>query len=308
MLEKQTIVAAFYQFIKLDDLAALRAKLLVFCEQQKIKGTILLAAEGINATVSGSRTAIDQLCAFLNGDGRFENLEYKESLYDKDPFYRMKVKLKKEIVTLGVPGTDPNSKTGKYVSSGQWNELISEPDVFVIDVRNDYECEIGSFKNATSSNTKTFRDFPDYVKNNLNPAKHKKIAMFCTGGIRCEKASAYMLEQGFDDVYQLHGGILRYLEEIPEEKSLWEGECFVFDGRVAVNQSLDKGDYEACYSCRHPVSIEDRQSEHYLEGVSCPKCFHTLSPDRRERLHERQKQVRLAEQKNMQHIGARQQN
>ncbi len=305
---KKTIVAAFYQFIALDDYADLRPALLELCEGQNIKGTVLLAAEGINATVSGSREAIDRLQAFLEADGRFNNLEYKESSFNQDPFYRMKVKLKKEIVTLGVPGIDPNNKTGKYVSSHEWNKLISDPDVILIDVRNDYESEIGSFKNATFPNTKNFRDFPEYVKNNLETVKHKKIAMFCTGGIRCEKASSFMLDTGFEDVYQLHGGILRYLKDIPGEDSLWEGECFVFDGRVAVNHALEKGEYEACFSCRHPVSIEEQKSEYYLEGVSCPKCFHTLSPERRKNLQERQRQVRLAEERKQQHIGARYQN
>jgi UPF0176 protein len=305
---KQIIVAAFYRFVTLDDLVGLKPELLSLCETNGIKGTILLANEGINATVSGSRQAIDQLTAYLRADGRFDYLEYKESVFDRDPFYRMKVKLKKEIVTLGIPGTDPNQKTGCYVTSDEWNRLISDPDLILLDVRNDYESDIGSFKNAIYPNTKTFRDFPEYVKNNLDPKIHKKIAMFCTGGIRCEKASSYMLEQGFEEVYQLHGGILRYLEETTMEDSLWEGECFVFDGRVAVNQELTKGEYETCYSCRKPVSEEDRQSEYYIVGVSCPGCFHTLSYERRQSLEERQRQVRLAEERNQQHIGVRQQN
>ena len=257
--------------------------------------------------MSGDRQAIDELMTFLHADGRFENMEYKESQFEKSPFYRMKVKLKKEIVTLGHPGTDPNHMTGQYVSSSEWNKLISEPDVLLIDVRNQYESEIGSFKNATLPNTDTFRDFPEYVNMKLDPAKNKKVAMFCTGGIRCEKASAYMLEQGFEEVYQLHGGILRYLEETADKDSLWDGDCFVFDGRVAVNQALGKGEYEACYSCRTPVSAVDRKSEFYIEGISCPNCYESLSPERKLKLQERQKQVRLAEERNQQHIGARQQ-
>lgn len=308
MSNNQIIVATFYKFIVLEDYAKFRPELVGLCNKNNIKGTILLACEGINATVSGDRQAIDDLMAFLQKDDRFDNMEYKESLFEKDPFYRMKVKLKKEIVSLGIPGTDPNNMTGKYVSSSEWNELISDPDIMLIDVRNQYETEIGSFKNATLPNTETFRDFPEYVKTNLDPGKHRKVAMFCTGGIRCEKASAYMLEQGFEEVYQLHGGILRYLEEIAEKDSLWNGDCFVFDGRVAVNQDLKKGEYEACYSCRKPVSANDRKSEFYIEGISCPNCYELLSPERRIRLQERQKQVRLAEEKNQQHIGARQQN
>ncbi len=307
MKNNEIIVATFYKFIVLEDYAKLQPVLNDLCNNNHIKGTILLACEGINATVSGDRQAIDDLMTFLHADGRFENMEYKESQFEISPFYRMKVKLKKEIVTLGRPGTDPNYMTGQYVSSSEWNKLISEPDVLLIDVRNKYESEIGSFKNATLPNTDTFRDFPEYVNTNLDPAEHKKVAMFCTGGIRCEKASAYMLEQGFEEVYQLHGGILRYLEETTDKDSLWDGDCFVFDGRVAVNQTLAKGEYEACYSCRTPVSAADRKSEFYIEGISCPNCYESLSPERKLKLQERQKQVRLAEERNQQHIGARQQ-
>jgi len=224
-------------------------------------------------------------------------------LTDVSPFYRMKVKLRREIVSLGSPGTDPSYRSGIRVPADQWNALISDPDVLVIDVRNQYECDIGSFKDAVSPETGSFSEFPEYVKQDLSPQKHKKIAMYCTGGIRCEKASAYMLQQGFEQVYQLQGGILRYLEQIQTENSLWQGECFVFDGRVAVDQALHKGQHDQCYSCRNPVSADDKKSDKYEEGVSCPSCYDTLTAERRASLKERQRQVKLAEQRNQQHIG-----
>lgn len=299
----QIVVAALYKFASLPDYAQLQPGLLALCNAQGIKGTLLLAEEGINGTVAGTRTGIDTLLAYLRRDPRLADLEHKESYTDELPFYRMKVRLKKEIVTLGVPGIDPNKTVGTYVKPEDWNAVISDPDVVVIDTRNDYEFEIGTFKGAIDPKTTTFREFPEYVRNNLNPARNKKVAMFCTGGIRCEKASAYMLEQGFEEVYHLQGGILKYLETVPQEESLWEGECFVFDQRVAVKHGLQVGDYDQCYACRHPVSVEDMASDKYVKGISCPRCYDSLSAEKRASITERQKQINLARQRGETHIG-----
>lgn len=297
------VVAALYKFASLSDYQELQAPLLDLCNQYRIKGTLLLAEEGINGTVAGSREGIDALLHYLRSDARLAGLEHKESHADEMPFYRMKVRLKKEIVTLGVPGIDPNRKVGTYVPPEQWNTLISDPDVIVVDTRNAYEYEIGTFKGAVDPHTSTFREFPEFVKKNLDPAKHKKVAMFCTGGIRCEKASSYMLEQGFEEVYHLQGGILKYLEKVPAEESLWEGECFVFDQRVAVKQGLELGEFDLCHACRHPVSPDDKLSPEYEEGVSCPYCHATLSEEKRRSAAERQRQVELAMQRGDIHIG-----
>ena len=297
------VVAALYKFAKLPDYKELQPGLLDFCIEQKIKGTLLLAEEGINGTVAGSRESIDALISYLKSDSRLVDLEHKESFSDDMPFYRMKVKLKKEIVTLGVKGIDPNYKVGKYVSPKDWNSLISDPDIVLIDTRNQYEYDIGSFKGALDPKTSTFREFPDYVSKNLDPKKHKRVAMFCTGGIRCEKASSFMIEQGFEEVYHLQGGILKYLEEIPKEESLWEGECFVFDMRVAVKHGLEVGEYDQCHACRHPLSPEEMKSEFYLAGISCPYCFDKLSEEKRASVKERQKQIMLAKQRGEEHIG-----
>lgn len=297
------VVAALYKFASLPDYQALQPGLLALCNLQEIKGTLLLAEEGINGTVAGSRAAIDALLTYLRQDSRLADIEHKESFTDEMPFYRMKVRLKKEIVTLGVPGVDPNKTVGTYVKPEDWNALISDPDVIVIDTRNDYEYGIGTFKGAIDPETTTFRQFPDYVRNNLDPTKNKKVAMFCTGGIRCEKASSYMLEQGFEEVYHLQGGILKYLETVPEEESLWEGECFVFDQRVAVKHGLEVGDYDQCFACRHPISAEDMASPKYMKGISCPRCYDQLSAEKRASIKERQKQIELARQRGEEHIG-----
>lgn len=296
------VIAALYQFVLLEDYEALQPKILKTCKDLGIKGTLLLAKEGINGTIAGTREAIDQLKSFLASDGRFNHLEYKESFHSEQPFYRMKVKLKKEIVTLGVKGLDPNTAVGEYISPEAWNDLIQDPDVIVVDTRNDYEVDIGTFKGAVDPKTHTFREFPDYVEKNLKD-KDKKIAMFCTGGIRCEKSTAFMLQQGFKKVYHLKGGILNYLEKIPKEKSLWEGDCFVFDERVSVNHDLVKGDFNQCYGCRHPISEEEMNSPHYIKGVSCPHCYDKTSLEDKSRFMERQKQVTLAKSRNETHIG-----
>lgn len=297
------VVAALYKFAPLHDYKDQKTPLLDFCLKNGIRGTLLLAAEGINGTVSGTRRAIDSLIAYLKSDPRLADLEHKESYCDAQPFYRTRVKLKKEIVTLGVPGINPNNLVGKHVEPKAWNELISDPDVLIVDTRNDYEVGIGTFKNAINPNTTTFREFPEFVQQNLSHAKDKKVAMFCTGGIRCEKSTAYLLQQGFKQVFHLKGGILKYLEEVPEQNSLWQGECFVFDNRVSVNSSLAQGEYDQCHGCRNPLSATDRESELYQPGVHCPHCYASLTAEQLERFSERHKQVQLAKQRNQQHIG-----
>ncbi len=298
------IVAALYKFVSLPDFEKLQEPLLSFCLEQNLKGTLLLAHEGINGTVSGTRASIDALLEYLKREPRLADLDHKESLYEEQPFYRMKVKLKKEIVTMGVEDIDPTTMAGTYVEPKDWNDLISDPDVTLIDTRNYYEYNIGSFKGAENPETTSFRELPQYVKDNLNPEKHKKVAMFCTGGIRCEKSTAYLKQQGFEEVFHLKGGILKYLEEVPEEQSLWQGECFVFDNRVAVNHQLEKGQYDQCHGCRHPITEEDKQSDKYLAGVACPRCFDHQTEDQRQRFSERQKQVQLAKKRQEAHLGA----
>lgn len=297
------VVAAMYKFVQLPDFKEMRPRILEYCVKHNLKGTLLLAQEGINGTVSGKQEDIDSLIDFLRTDPRLVDLEAKFSLVREKPFLRMKVKLKREIVTMGVPETDPTKICGQRIDTKDWNNLISDPKILLIDTRNEYEYGIGTFKGAISPETQTFREFPAYVKQNLDPSKHKKIAMFCTGGIRCEKATNYLLKQGFENVFHLNGGILKYLEEVPKDDSLWEGECFVFDGRVSVDQNLEEGEYEQCFACRRPVSVDDMQSEHYLEGISCPHCINDVSKKDRERFIERQRQIDLAKQRNQQHLG-----
>ncbi len=300
----KVIVAALYKFVALEDFHQLREPLLDRCIAAGTRGTLLLAHEGINGTIAGSREALDEVLAYLRSDPRLADLEHKESVDDHMPFHRMKVKVKKEIVTMGVPGIDPNERVGTYVSPRDWNALVNDPEVLLIDTRNDYEYGIGTFRGALDPRTTTFREFPAYVRATLDPRKHKKVAMFCTGGIRCEKASAFMLNEGFEEVYHLQGGILKYLEEVPEQDSTWEGECFVFDNRVAVNHRLEKGQYDQCYGCRHPITEQDKLSDKYQKGVCCPRCYDTLSDEQKARFRERQKQVELARQRGHAHVGA----
>lgn len=297
------VVCALYKFAILEDYKALREPLLNLMLSRKVKGTLLLAHEGINGTIAGDRSAIDAVLAHLFSDDRLSGMSYKESYHQNNPFHRTKVKLKKEIVTMGVEDIDPKEIVGTYIKPKDWNQLISDPEVLLVDTRNDYEVHIGTFKDAINPKTETFREFPQYVKDNLDPQKHKKVAMFCTGGIRCEKSTAYLKQQGFDEVFHLEGGILKYLEEVPQDESLWEGECFVFDNRVAVNHQLEKGQYDQCNACRLPITEEDKKSEHYMEGVSCSHCFHKLSPEQKQRFSERQKQIELAKRRGEQHIG-----
>ena len=306
------LTAALYKFVSLPNYNALQANIHEACEAHAIKGTILLASEGINGTIAGLPDDIHALLNFLRTNpqfnGAFTDLEHKESFADEHPFYRMKVKLKKEIVTLGVPGVSPTNKVGTYVKPEDWNALISNPDVILIDTRNDYEVDIGTFKGAIDPKTTTFREFPEYVAKNLDKTKHKKVAMFCTGGIRCEKASSYMMDQGFDEVFHLQGGILKYLENIPQAESMWQGECFVFDQRVAVTHGLEVGEFDQCYACRHPLSPSEMQSDQYTPGISCPHCYNSLTEEKKKSLTERQKQVILAKKRGKNHIGEKQKN
>lgn len=302
-MSNNVVVCALYKFAVLNDYRELRQPLLDLMLEQDVHGTLLLAREGINGTVAGSRAGIDAVRDWLARDGRFEGIDYKESFVDIQPFKRTKVKLKKEIVTMGVDGIDPKRIVGTYVEPKDWNSLISDPEVLLVDTRNQYEVEIGTFQNALNPATDTFREFPDYVKQNLDPAKHKKVAMFCTGGIRCEKSTAYLREQGFEEVYHLKGGILKYLEEVPQEQSLWQGECFVFDDRVTVNHRLERGDYDQCHACRRPITEADKQRPEYRQGVSCHRCADSLTEEQKARFAERERQMRLAEQRGEAHVG-----
>jgi UPF0176 protein len=301
----QIIVAALYKFVSLPDYQEIRPVLQACCDQHQIKGTLLLAKEGINGTIAGSREGINAVLAFLRSDPRFATLEHKESHADEMPFYRMKVKLKKEIVTMGVPDIDPNHIVGTYVKAEDWNAIISDPNVVLIDTRNDYEVAIGTFKGAIDPNIKSFRDFPDWIRQQKNLEKKPKVAMFCTGGIRCEKSTAFMKAEGFDEVYHLQGGILKYLEVVPEENSLWQGDCFVFDERVAVGHGLKLSEYELCRSCRYPLNPADKQSPHFELGVSCAHCHDQSGDEKKHSLRERQRQVELATARGEMHVGAK---
>jgi len=300
----QIVVCALYKFVTLENFQGLRQPLHNILEANQVRGTLLLANEGINGTIAGSRAGINTVLNWLRNDPRLSDIDYKESFTDSMPFNRAKVKLKKEIVTLGIEGIDPKRVVGTYVSPADWNQLISDPEVIVVDTRNDYEFKVGTFKNALNPNTESFREFPRFVKENLSPEKHKKIAMFCTGGIRCEKSTAFLKEQGFDEVYHLKGGILKYLEEVPATETLWEGECFVFDERVTVNLQLEKGNYDQCNACRLPITEVDKASDKYLQGVSCPHCFDKVTTIQKSRFMEREKQMELARQRGEAHIGA----
>lgn len=300
---KKISVCALYKFVRLENFEVLRQPLLSVMEDNEVKGTLLLANEGINGTIAGAQHGIDKVLAFLESDPRLTPISHKYSYNDENPFQRTKVKLKKEIVTMGVEGIDPNLVVGTYVKPKDWNALISDPEVLLIDTRNDYEVEIGTFKNAVNPDTETFREFPAYVEKNLDNKKHKKVAMFCTGGIRCEKSTAYMKEQGFEEVYHLEGGVLKYLEEVPSDETMWQGECFVFDSRVAVDHNLEQGQYDQCFACRFPITEEEKQTEHYVKGVSCHRCHDNITDEQRSRFAEREKQVNLAKARGEEHIG-----
>lgn len=288
-------IAALYHFTRFADPAAIKPALLELCLTHEVKGTLLLAGEGINGTIAGPRAGIDAVIAHLRALPGCDALEWKEATSETPPFPRMKVRLKREIVTMGQPDVDPASKFGNYVAPADWNALIQSPDVAVIDTRNDYEVAIGTFDGAIDPQTKSFGEFPAWWEENKHRFHNKKIAMFCTGGIRCEKSTNYLLGQGVEDVYHLKGGILKYLEEVPQEDSTWEGDCFVFDARVSVGHGLRKGPHVLCHGCRQPILPQDMQRPEYEHGVSCHNCFDQTSDWDKDRFRERQKQIKLAE-------------
>ena len=298
------LVTALYKFVRLENFEQLQKPLLKVMEDNEVRGTLLLALEGINGTIAGSDEGVTKVIDWLISDERLSTLSQKKSYTNHAPFKRSKVKLKKEIATMGVEGIDPLQVVGTYVKPKDWNALISDPDVMLIDTRNDYEIEIGTFENAVDPNTKTFREFPKYVADNLDPKTHKKVAMYCTGGIRCEKSTAYMKEQGFEEVYHLEGGILKYLEEVPQEETMWQGECFVFDDRVAVDHQLNKGQYDQCHACRMPITEQDKTKVQYKKGISCHHCIDTVTDEQRERYAEREKQMTLASKRGHAHMGS----
>ncbi|MEG4331156.1 rhodanese-related sulfurtransferase [Microcoleus sp. AT9_A2] len=299
------LTAALYKFVELPDFAELKAPLLDCCNNNNVKGTILLAEEGINGTIAGSSEGVHAVLAFLRSDPRFADLVHKESFSEKAPFYRLKIRLKREIVTMGVPDINPRLMAGKYVKPDEWNKLLDDPDVVVVDVRNDFEVSMGTFEGAINPKTKSFSELPEWVRRETALRNKPKVAMFCTGGIRCEKSTAFLRSQGFEEVYHLEGGILKYLETVPEAESRWEGECFVFDERVSVGQDLKPGNYELCRGCRHPISQEDKASELFVLGVSCPHCHDSKTETKKQALYERQRQIELAKRRNQVHIGAR---
>ncbi|WP_036799327.1 rhodanese-related sulfurtransferase [Pleurocapsa sp. PCC 7319] len=282
-------IATFYKFATISDLETKKLQLLTSCREKGIKGTIILAEEGINGTIAGSESAIAAILDQLRKIPNLEDLEHKESKSQKQPFARLKVKIKQEIVTIGIPDANPNNQVGTYVDPQDWNQIISDPEVVVIDTRNDYEVKLGSFRGASNPKTESFREFPEYAAKHLDPEEHPKVAMFCTGGIRCEKASSYLLSQGFKEVYHLKGGILKYLENVSSEESMWEGECFVFDERVAVKEGLKSGSYDLCYACGHPISEVDKNSPHYESHISCPYCYDKLTPEKKARQEDRRR-------------------
>jgi len=297
-------VISFYKFVKINNPKKLRKSLLDLLLNEDVVGTFLIAKEGINATVSGSNISLKKIMKFLDKQKGFNDIEYKHSCSIKRVFKRLKIKVKDEIVALGKKEIDPSKTTRNYIEPRNWNKLIADPDVLLIDTRNTYEIKIGTFLGAENPNIKNFRDFPNFVKKKLNSKKNQKIAMFCTGGIRCEKASSYLLEKGFKDVYQLKGGILKYLEQNTKKNSRFKGECFVFDERVSVNKKLKNGKYQQCYACRMPISKDDISSIHYKKGISCPHCFSKTSKRQKNRFAERQNQINLSFLKNIDHFSS----
>ena len=297
-------VAALYKFTPLQADKALQDHLLSACRTHDVMGTLLLAREGINGTIAGSPDGIEAVLNVIRSLPGCADIEHKDSVASEQPFLRLKVRLKKEIVTLGVEGVDPTRAVGSYVEPEDWNDLISAPDVVTIDTRNAYEVRIGQFKGAVDPETTSFREFPDWFRKFRETRPNARIAMYCTGGIRCEKSTAFALSEGLDEVYHLKGGILKYLETVPEEESLWEGECFVFDRRVAVKHGLEEGDYTTCHACREPLGPEDLKSEFFTPGVSCPHCHEARSEEQRQRYAERQRQEARAAERGERHVGA----
>ncbi len=285
-----TSVTTFYRFVRLQDLPELRQAIRDRCLALGLKGTVLLAAEGINATLVGPHRQLETFIAWLREDARFCDIRPRWSETARSPFRKLRVRLKREIVTLGRPDLDPAATTGKHVPPDAWDALLEDPETLVIDTRNRYEVSVGRFRGAVSPDTESFRHFPDWVREQLDPQRHRRIAMYCTGGIRCEKATAFMLEEGFPEVFQLEGGILRYLEEVPPERSQWDGECFVFDDRVTVAHGNQDGSHQLCLGCGEPLQPGDEAHEHFEPGLCCPRCHHRLTPERRARLAEKRRQ------------------
>ena len=298
----ELFVATFYKFTKIEDLAALQKTIEACCIENDVRGIVLLASEGINSTISGPRNGVLAVLEFLRKDPRFDGLTWKESIAKEQPFRKLRVRLKKEIVTMGVPGIDPERLVGTYIKPEDWNDLISDPDVIVVDTRNDYEVEIGTFKDAVNPDITSFGELPEWIKNNIDIQTQPRVAMFCTGGIRCEKSTALLKEAGVKDVFHLEGGILKYLELIPEDRSLWDGQCFVFDERVSVGHGLEVGEYELCRGCRYPICEDDKSSSLFREGISCPRCHDQTTDQQKARFAERQKQIELARQRDDRHI------
>ena len=304
--ETDFVVAALYKFVMMEDLPSWQARIREICDKAEAMGTLLIADEGLNGTISAPYEGMVTFVTWLRSQPAFEMIDIKYAIHETKPFHRMKVRLKKEIVTMGCPDINPAQNAGTYVDPKDWNKLISDPDVMVVDTRNQYETAIGSFKGAVDPETTSFREFPQWAKDLSElpeGKKPKKLAMFCTGGIRCEKSTALMRQYGFDEVYHLKGGILKYFEDVPYEDSLWEGECFVFDSRVSVDHKLEKGIYELCYACRMPITEENMDDERYLPGISCPHCFETKSEEQLARYKERQRQMALARKRGEEHIG-----
>ena len=298
MINSKFTIVTFYQFKKIEDIFTIKNELSNFCKFNKIKGTIILADEGINGTIAGKSNNIIKFESFILKMG-FHNYNPKYSYSKFMPFFRLKVRTKKEIVTLRTKIADPEKITGKKIKPAEWNDFISDKETILIDVRNNFEVKMGTFKDSINPNTKSFTEFKNYLKNNLKGAKNKKIAMFCTGGIRCEKISSYMIKKGFKDVNQLHGGILSYLEKTTYKNSLWNGECFVFDNRVSVKNELQDGTYELCHACRYPLSQDQLKSKKFIKGVSCPNCYGQISESKKKSLIDRNKQISIAKKKGL---------
>jgi len=300
------IISTFYKFLVLENYKELKIKFDKSLSKTNIKGTILLANEGVNGTIAGSESDLKKFFLYIDKFSQFKDITPKFSSSNKNPFLRMKVRLKKEIVTIGIPEVSPSNLVGKYLNVEEWNEFLNESDSMIIDTRNDYEVSIGTFKNSINPKIKSFRNFPNWVQKNLidkKVSKKSKIGMFCTGGIRCEKSTSYLKQLGFENVFHLDGGILKYLENVKSDENEWKGECFVFDYRVSLNDSLEKGEYDMCYACRMPLSKENKKNKHYLKGQSCEYCYDQTTIKQKKRFNEREKQIKLSKVKNLKHLG-----
>ena len=300
------IISTFYKFLVLENYQELKIKFDKSLSKTNIKGTILLANEGVNGTIAGSESDLKKFFLYMDKFSQFKDINPKFSSSNKNPFLRMKVRLKKEIVTIGIPEVSPSNLVGKYLNVEEWNEFLNESDSMIIDTRNDYEVSIGTFKNSINPKIKSFRNFPNWVQKNLidkKVSKKSKIGMFCTGGIRCEKSTSYLKQLGFENVFHLDGGILKYLENVKSDENEWKGECFVFDYRVSLNDSLEKGEYDMCYACRMPLSKENKKNKHYLKGQSCEYCYDQTTIKQKKRFNEREKQIKLSKVKNLNHLG-----